>query len=63
MENLWHIYTMFEMPRPNPCELNSQFSGNSKEFSKIPNYANDPCKLNSQFSGNFWEFLGIPKNS
>ena len=23
-----------------PCELNSQFSGNSKEFSKIPNYAN-----------------------
>ena len=23
-----------------PCELNSQFSGNLKEFSKIPNYAN-----------------------
>ena len=46
-----------------PCELNSQFSGNSLEFSEIPNYANDPRKLNSQFSGNSWEFLGTLKNS
>ena len=40
---------------------------NSKEFSKIPNYANNPCQLNSQFSNyanklwneklGIWEFL------
>ena len=46
-----------------PCELNSQFSGNSLEFLGILKNS-QLCKwpLQAEFPV-FWEFLGIPRNS
>ena len=60
-----------------PCERNSQLSGNSQEFlripqefPKIPSYAKQPSSNKLGILENFWEWqirshsrLGIPRNS